>query len=97
MRNALIPEQLPTIGLGESEAFEFVASFVRERSALLGDPAALAHMDPAPAIVAARLVSLSAEFNQNLLHPDLSPFATHAEGRVIQWLCPYFDMSSGHM
>lgn len=97
MHDAVIPEQLPETGFGESEAFDVIASLVRERSAQLGDPVALAHMDPAPATVAARLVGLNAEFNQNLLHPDLSPFATDAEARVIQWLCPYFDMSSGHM
>lgn len=97
MQNTNIPESLPLSGLGESAAYELIASLVQERSALLGDPAVLAHMDPAPASVAARLVGLNAKFNQNLLHPDLSPFATHAEARVIQWLCPYFDMSSGHM
>lgn len=35
--------------------------------------------------------------NQNLLHPDLSPFATQAEACVIDWLQPYFGMRAGHM
>lgn len=97
MQDVMIPESLPITGLGESQAFELVASLVREMSAPLGDPVALAHMDPPPAPVAARLVGLNAQFNQNLLHPELSPFATHAEAKVIQWLCPFFDMSVGHM
>jgi glutamate/tyrosine decarboxylase-like PLP-dependent enzyme len=35
--------------------------------------------------------------NQNLLHPDLSPFATEAERTVIDWLAPSFGMAAGHM
>jgi L-2,4-diaminobutyrate decarboxylase len=54
-------------------------------------------MDPAPAAIAARLVGLNASVNQNLLHPDLSPFATEAERKVIDWLAPYFGMATGHM
>lgn len=54
-------------------------------------------MDPAPAEIAARLVGLNAALNQNLLHPDLSPFATEAERTVIDWLAPSFGMAAGHM
>lgn len=92
-----LPDQLPTRGTGEDEAFARLERIVRERSAMLGDPSALAHMDPAPAGIAARLVALNASMNQNLLHPDLSPFATEAERAVIGWLSPYFGMGGGHM
>ncbi|MGB1025758.1 MAG: pyridoxal phosphate-dependent decarboxylase family protein [Rhodospirillaceae bacterium] len=74
-----------------------IKALVTARSAKLGAPDVLAHMDPAPADIAAKLVGLNAQFNQNLLHPDLSPFATEAEQRVISWLAPYFGMSTGHI
>lgn len=92
-----LTDQLPAKGLGDEEAFSVLAEQVRTRSADLGAPDAFAHMDPAPAGIAARLVGLNAEYNQNLLHPDLSPFATEAEARVIAWLAPYFGMTAGHM
>ncbi|WP_306148083.1 MULTISPECIES: pyridoxal-dependent decarboxylase [unclassified Roseibium] len=92
-----LTDQLPAKGLGDEEAFSVLAEQVRTRSADLGAPDAFAHMDPAPAGIAARLVGLNAEYNQNLLHPDLSPFATEAEARVIAWLAPYFGMTTGHM
>lgn len=97
MLDATIPRSLPDIGLGESEAFAMIAALVRERSAALGDPLSLAHMDPPSAAVAARIVGLNAQYNQNLLHPDLSPFATDAEARVVNWLCPFLGMATGHM
>lgn len=90
-------DKIPVQGIGDAAAFELVSAWVRERSAQLGRPDAFAHMDPAPSGVAARLAGLSAEFNQNLLHPDLSPFATEAERLVVKWLCPFFGMSAGHM
>lgn len=92
-----LTDQLPAKGLGDDEAFSVLSEQVRTRSAHLGAPDAFAHMDPAPAGIAARLVGLNAEYNQNLLHPDLSPFATEAEARVIVWLAPYFGMTAGHM
>ena len=92
-----IPDELPDHGTGEDEAFIHLKRIVDARSAALGDPAALAHMDPAPAGVAARLIGLNASVNQNLLHPDLSPFATEAERKVIDWLAPFFGMAAGHM
>ena len=92
----LLSDNIPKQGLGDEEAFAEVAALVRTRSAQLGQPEAFAHMDPAPSKIAARLVGLNAEFNQNLLHPDLSPFASEAEQRVIRWLAPFFGMTSGH-
>nr|WP_319385570.1 pyridoxal-dependent decarboxylase [uncultured Roseibium sp.] len=90
-------DKIPTYGMGDAAAFELVSGWVRARSAQLGRPEAFAHMDPAPSVVAARLAGLNAEFNQNLLHPDLSPFAGEAERLVINWLSPFFGMSAGHM
>ena len=90
-------DKIPAQGIGDAAAFDLVSGWVRERSARLDLPHAFAHMDPAPSKVAARLVGLNAEFNQNLLHPDLSPFATEAERLVIKWLSPFFGMSAGHM
>lgn len=91
------PTALPDEGLGDVNAFNQVADIISMRSAPLGAPHALAHMDPAPSEVAVRLVGLSAGQNQNLLHPDLSPFATEAERIVIDWLRPFFGMAAGHM
>ncbi len=64
---------------------------------MLGDELAFAHMDPPTPEIASGLAGLNARFNQNLLHPDLSPFATQAERRVIDWVAPAFGMSAGHM
>lgn len=97
MSLSAFPPKLPQSGLGEDAAFSLVAEHVRTRSAKLGEPSALAHMDPAPASIAARLVGLNAGVNQNLLHPSLSPFATEAEGLALRWLSPFFGMQAGHM
>lgn len=91
------PTSLPDSGLGDARAFNQVAEIISMQSAPLGAPHALAHMDPAPSETAARLVGLSAAQNQNLLHPDLSPFATEAERIVVEWLRPFFGMTAGHM
>ncbi len=90
-------DKIPAHGMGDAAAFDLVSGWVRAHSAQLGRPEALAHMDPAPSAVAARLAGLNAEFNQNLLHPDLSPFAGEAERLVVKWLAPFFGMSAGHM
>jgi glutamate/tyrosine decarboxylase-like PLP-dependent enzyme len=92
-----LPDALPQRGIGEEAAWEELARAVETRSALLGSDIALAHMDPPTPEIAARLVGLNARYNQNLLHPDLSPFATLAERRVIGWLAPFFGMRAGHM
>lgn len=92
-----LDDKIPAQGVGDAAAYELVGGWVRERSAQLGQPYVFAHMDPAPSEVAARLAGLNAAFNQNLLHPDLSPFATEAEHLVVKWLSPFFGMSAGHM
>ena len=97
MQPTSLPSGFPQRGIGEHEAFDLVSELVRTRSAALDRADAFAHMDPAPATIAARLAGLNAEYNQNLLHPDLSPFATEAETLVIEWLAPQFGMQAGHM
>lgn len=92
-----LPAALPTDGMGEAAAFDLLSSVMRERSANLGALDALAHMDPATPEIAVRLVGLNAALNQNLLHPDLSPFASRAEACVVEWLVPTFGMAAGHM
>ena len=92
-----LPSTLPDRGMGEEKGLALVGSMVRECSAQLGAPHVLAHMDPPTPPIAAELVGLNAGANQNLLHPDLSPFATEAERRVIAWLTPFFGMTEGHM
>jgi glutamate/tyrosine decarboxylase-like PLP-dependent enzyme len=92
-----IPGKFPETGCGEKIAFDTFRDFVETRSANLGSATMLAHMDPPTPEIAFRLAGLNAQFNQNLLHPDLSPFATEAEKRIISWLCPAFGMSTGHM
>lgn len=91
------PNTLPAKGIGETEALAQMSDAVRTGSAQLGAATALAHMDPPPPAFVAELVGLNARYNQNLLHPDLSPLATHAEARVIDWLAPAFGMTCGHM
>lgn len=88
---------LPDKGLGEAGAFATLQPMISAYSADLGAVDVLAHMDPIPAGIAAQLVGVNAGLNQNLLHPDLSPFATHAEQTVIAWLAPFFGARAGHM
>lgn len=90
-------KSLPDFGIGDKAAYEMISGDVSGLSMALDAPMFFAHMDPPPSEIAAKLVGLNAQYNQNLLHPDLSPFATKAERRVIEWLAPIFDMSDGHM
>jgi L-2,4-diaminobutyrate decarboxylase len=93
----IFPPTLPATGLGDDAVWHWFAQAIADRSAKLGDPLSLAHMDPPTPELAARLVGLNAQYNQNLLHAALSPFATEAEQCVIAWLAPYFGMRAGHM
>ena len=92
-----LPTSFPVEGQNEEVVFNWFKNEIATKSALLGSDLAFAHMDPPTPKIAARLVGLNAQFNQNLLHPDLSPFATEAERRVIDWIAPAFGMSDGHM
>ncbi len=97
MNEIKLPKNIPVEGTGEAAAFHRISDQVMQHSAHLGAPDAFAHMDPWPDTLAAELVGLNAKHNQNMLHPDLSPFASIAEAKVIEWLCPFFDMHAGHM
>lgn len=92
-----IPDAFPKEGYGEEAVFNWFKREIEAKSAMLGDELAFAHMDPPTPEIASRLLGLNARFNQNLLHPDLSPFATEAERRVIGWIAPVFGMATGHM
>jgi L-2,4-diaminobutyrate decarboxylase len=92
-----LPTSFPIDGQSAESIFGWFKEQIETRSALLGSPLAFAHMDPPTPDIASRLVGLNAQFNQNLLHPDLSPFATEAERCVIGWLAPAFGMATGHM
>ncbi|MFK8014771.1 MAG: aspartate aminotransferase family protein [Gammaproteobacteria bacterium] len=92
-----LPQILPLDGVGDEAAWQWFARQIEAQSADLGAPTAFAHMDPPTPDLASRLVGLNARYNQNLLHPDLSPFASRAEARVIDWLAPAFGMQGGHM
>lgn len=92
-----LPEELPEEGRGESEIIAEFEELIGIESTPLGTPLAFAHMDPPPPEVAVELTRLNARMNQNLLHPSLSPFATLAEERAIDWLCPFFGMHAGFM
>lgn len=54
-------------------------------------------MDPPPPDIAVEVTRLNAAYNQNLLHPELSPLACRAEDRVIRWIADEFAMDNGHM
>jgi L-2,4-diaminobutyrate decarboxylase len=92
-----IPTSLPDNGRDEAEVFDWFRQQIESQSAMLGSDLAFAHMDPPTPEIASDLVGLNARFNQNLLHPGLSPFATLAEKKVIEWIVPAFGMTVGHM
>lgn len=92
-----IPREFPDEGLGEEHVFSFLREMIETESTDLGEVAAFAHMDPPTPGIAADLVGLNARWNQNLLHPSLSPFATRVERQLIDWLSPGFGMACGHM
>jgi L-2,4-diaminobutyrate decarboxylase len=51
----------------------------------LGSSTAFAHMDPPTPRITWAMALWNATLNQNLLHESMSPFATRAEGLVIDW------------
>lgn len=89
--------EFPNKGLGEDYTYGLFEDAIRSKSARLGSDVFFAHMDPPTPKIAAKLVGLNAQFNQNLLHPDLSPFATEVESQLINLLAPDFGMTCGHM
>ena len=93
----LFPQRLPEVGPGDEVTSNSFDALIGEYSAPLADALAFAHMDPPTSVVAANVVGLNAQTNQNLLHPDLSPLASVAETKVISWLAPFFGMHDGLM
>jgi len=92
-----LPQTLPEQGLGDEQTLAMFTELVNQHSVDLAAPTAFAHMDPPPADIAVELVGLNARYNQNLLHPDVSPFATAAEAHLINWLAPVYGMQAGHL
>ncbi|MEM7505686.1 MAG: pyridoxal-dependent decarboxylase [Pseudomonadota bacterium] len=92
-----LPDSLQETGLGADPALDLLAPHAIGKAARLGHDTALAHMDPPTPWVAWAATQWNAALNQNLLHPQVSPFATEAEARVIDWLAPPFGMDGGHM
>jgi L-2,4-diaminobutyrate decarboxylase len=91
-----IPLNLPELSSDYEDVFSQFENLMTEFSADLGSISAMAHMDPPTPKIAAQIVGLNAAYNQNLLHPDLSPLATKIEERAIAWLLPFFRMNDGH-
>jgi len=91
--SALMPEE----GIGEHQTMSLLAPIVLGGAAPLGSATAFAHMDPPTPWITWMMQCWNASLNQNLLHPDVSPIAGELEARVMQWLCPYFGMTGGHL
>jgi glutamate/tyrosine decarboxylase-like PLP-dependent enzyme len=91
-----LPLTLPESGLGDMRALEMLSGHVLDRSAQLGSPTSLAHMDPPTPWITWAMALWNASLNQNMLHEVTSPFATQAEALVLSWLAPYFGMQGGH-
>jgi len=91
-----IPKQIPESGLDKELIYSKFQCLLSTHSSDLSAPCVMAHMDPPPPEIAAKIAGLNAAHNQNLLHPALSPLATSIEKRIINWLLPFFDMNAGH-
>jgi len=92
-----LPERLPEQGIGEVATLDWLAPHALGRAARLDRPDVLAHMDPPTPWITWAIALWNARLNQNLLHPETSPFAMEAEQRVITWLKPFFGMGGGHL
>jgi len=88
---------LPEHGIGSTAALEQLAPLVLGGAARLGAATALAHKDPPTPWVTWATTLWNASLNQNLLHPATAPVARQIEEKVMDWMCPYFGMSGGHM
>ncbi|NPA87203.1 MAG: aspartate aminotransferase family protein [Epsilonproteobacteria bacterium] len=92
----ILPQELPKKGLGEN-TLNIMASKVLGEATYLDSPLVFAHMDPPTPWIAWAMALWNARLNQNLLHKELSPFATQAEESVIDWIKGFFGMDGGHM
>jgi L-2,4-diaminobutyrate decarboxylase len=91
-----LPLELPEVSSDFDSVFLQFEQLIEEFSADLGSSRVMAHMDPPTPKIAAQIAGLNAAYNQNLLHPDLSPLATKIEERIVAWLSPFFGMNDGH-
>jgi L-2,4-diaminobutyrate decarboxylase len=92
-----IAASLPENGIGSIAALEQLAPLVLGGAARLGAATALAHKDPPTPWVTWATTLWNASLNQNLLHPATGPVARQIEEKVMDWMCPFFGMSGGHM
>ncbi len=92
----ILPQELPKKGLGDN-TLNIMASKVLGEATYLDSPLVFAHMDPPTPWIAWAMALWNARLNQNLLHKELSPFATQAEESVIDWIKDFFGMDGGHM
>jgi L-2,4-diaminobutyrate decarboxylase len=88
---------LPETGIGSPATLDQLAPLVLGHAAHLGSPVAFAHKDPPTPWITWATTLWNASLNQNLLHPATAPIARALEEKVIEWLCPYFGMTGGHM
>jgi len=88
---------LPERGIGSLATLDQLAPLVLGQAARLGAPAAFAHKDPPTPWITWATTLWNASLNQNLLHPATAPVARQLEEKVVEWLCPYFGMTGGHM
>lgn len=92
-----LPETFPEAGLGSRATLEKLAPLILGGASRLGDPQAMAHMDPPTPWITWAMAMWNASLNQNLLHPATAPVARDIEERVVAWLAPSFGMAGGHM
>ena len=88
---------LPETGMGSLATLDQLAPLVLGQAARLGSPVAFAHKDPPTPWITWATTLWNASLNQNLLHPATAPIARELEAKVVEWLCPYFGMTGGHM
>ena len=78
-----IPNDFPYDGFGK-QTLDIMASNVLAKATYLDTPLSFAHMDPPTPWITWIIALWNARLNQNLLHKELSPFATKAEEKVIE-------------
>ena len=91
-----LPQNMLENGLG-GKVVDIMAANVLGNATYLDTPLSFAHMDPPTPWITWIMSMWNARLNQNLLHQELSPFATKAEELVIEWIKEYFGMDGGHM
>jgi L-2,4-diaminobutyrate decarboxylase len=95
--NATVPPALPEAGLGGRATLDLLAPLVLGGASRLDGATTMAHMDPPTPWITWATTLWNASLNQNLLHPATAPVARELEGKVVDWLAPYFGMNGGHM